>query len=107
MHPDLRGALDAVSAPRRTACPSRQLAPFRVANQVTVPSGPFPSAITPVAPCRAEARSSTALLLVIAPLSVSRIQLCQVYRQCGCRTGEVCVSATGLVTSSDVVYDGV
>ena len=76
MHPDLLEELLMRSALRGgLPCPSRQPAPFRVADQVAVPSGPFPSAITPFASCRWKLRSSTPLLLVTAPLAVSRIQL--------------------------------
>lgn len=80
MHPDLRGALDAVSAPRRTALSiaTARALPGRGPGhgpERTVPFGDHPCHTVSV-----EARSSTALLLVIAPLSVSRIQLRQVYR---------------------------
>lgn len=56
-------------------CPSRQPAPFRVADQVTVPSRTVPFGDHPVRVVSAEARSSTPLMLVTAPLAVSRIQL--------------------------------
>ena len=56
-------------------CPSRQPVPFRVADQVMVPSRTLPFGDHPVRVVSAEARPSTPLLLVTAPLAVSRIQL--------------------------------
>src|SRR5687768_14057715 len=76
MHPDLLEELLMRSALRGgLPCPSRQPAPFRVADQVVVPSRTTPFGDHPVRVVSAEARSSTPLILVTAPLAVSRIQL--------------------------------
>src|SRR5688572_25349413 len=76
MHPDLLEELLMRSALRGgLPCPSRQPAPFRVADQVVVPSRTTPFGDHPVRVVSAEARSSTPLMLATAPLAVSRIQL--------------------------------
>jgi len=76
MHPDLLEELLMRSALRGgLPCPSRQPAPFRVADQIVVPSRTTPFGDHPVRVVSAEARSSTPLMLVTAPLAVSRIQL--------------------------------
>src|SRR5687768_9477288 len=76
MHPDLLEELLMRSALRGgLPCPSRQPAPFRVADQVVVPSRTTPFGDHPVRVVSAEARSSTPLMLVTAPLAGSRIQL--------------------------------